>query len=116
MARAVLALSAGGLIFCILEVDPTTASPVVFALFFLLVFLMTGSGCAWVLLILFRAYLGEGGAAKNLPSVLRIATLVSGLITGLLLLRFFGWLTWWVAALLISAMLLMELTLRKVIR
>jgi len=60
--------------------------------------------------------LGEEGAAHHLGAAFRQAFLLAGFVLGNALFQFFGFLTWWDSLLLLAFVLLVELSLRSLMK
>lgn len=111
--RLFLLLSLGAFVGIVLSVDPYRAGTVGTILFFVSLFGailgMTTLCVTWV----YRKGLGEASAAHHLGSAFRQAFLLAFFFETIVFLQMNRLLTWWDTLLILSAVLLLEFTFRR---
>jgi hypothetical protein len=114
--RLLTLLSFSAWIGILFAVDPERNGMVGVVLFFTSFFAMTLGILTLSVTWTYRKALGDAVAAHHSGGAFRQAFLLALCGTGMVLLQYLRLLTWWDAALLLVAMLLAELTLRRIFR
>ncbi len=100
----------------IFGVDPATLNIAGHGFFFFSVWLLVASSVALGLLSLARRFLDESAVRAYLPAALRQGVLIGAYVVGIALTQFLGYLTWWIALLVLAFLLLIEFTARQLHR
>lgn len=111
--RLFLLLSLCAWVGIVVAVDPEQAGAVGLWLFFTSFFGVILGSLTLSVTALYRRALGTASAAHHLGGAFRQAFLLSLFAVGLVFLQMKGALTWWDGLLLLAAVLLLELTYRK---
>lgn len=97
----------------VMALDPDEAGSVGTVLFFISLFVLLIGVLTLGVTGMYRRALGDTGAAHHLGSAFRQAFLLACLGIGIVYFRYAGVLAWWSAAFLFAAVLLLELSLRR---
>lgn len=100
----------------VLLLDPSRTGWFGIGLFFLSLFAMLIGFSTLFMTWLYRKGLGDISAAHYLGAAFRQSSLLSVFFIGLVYLQYERWLVWWNALLLLSAMLLLEISWRHIRR
>ena len=100
----------------VLALDPEETGNVGVGLFFISLFALLTGTLTLLVTWSYRKALSDAGAAHHLSSAFRQALLLSLFILGIVFFQYMRILTWWDALLLFAAVLLLEFSLRRLLR